>query len=90
MAVERMSSVPFSPVRPKRRTSDKLIFISCEGSVTEWEYFEKIINMVFVNISSKVKIINILEDTLKKTIKKEPLKKINWYQVQSRKTCLTK
>ena len=67
MAVVRMSSVPFSPVRQKRRTSDKLIFISCEGSVTEWEYFEKIINMVFVNINSKVKIINVLEDALKKT-----------------------
>lgn len=61
-----MSSIPFSPLRPKRRTSDKLIFISCEGSVTEWEYFEKIINMVFANIGSKVKVINILEDALKK------------------------
>ena len=66
MAVERMSSVPFSPVRPKRRTSDKLIFISCEGSVTEWEYFEKIINMVYNNISPKVKVINVLEEALKK------------------------
>lgn len=66
MAAERMSSLPFSPVRPKRRTSDKLIFISCEGSVTEWEYFEKIINMVFANIGSKVKIINVLEEALKK------------------------
>ncbi len=66
MAAERMYSLPFSPVRPKRRTSDKLIFISCEGSVTEWEYFEKIINMVFANISSKVKVINVLENALKK------------------------
>lgn len=69
MAAERMSSLPFSPVRPKRRTSDKLIFISCEGSVTEWEYFEKIINMVFANIGSKVKVINVLEDALKKSDK---------------------
>ena len=66
MATVRMSSLHFSPVRPKRRTSDKLIFISCEGSVTEWEYFEKIINMVFANIGSKVKVINVLEDALKK------------------------
>lgn len=73
MAVVRMSSVPFSPVRQKRRTSDKLIFISCEGSVTEWEYFEKIINMVFVNINSKVKIINVLEDALKKNTKKRTI-----------------
>lgn len=65
MSIPRMSSVPFSPTRPKRRTSDKLIFISCEGSVTEWEYFEKIVNMVFVDITSKVKIINVLEDTLR-------------------------
>jgi len=73
MAVERMSSAPFSPRRPKRRTSDKLIFISCEGSVTEWEYFEKIINMVFANIGSKVKIINVLEEALKKSDKKRTL-----------------
>lgn len=73
MAVVRMSSVPFSPVRPKRRTSDKLIFISCEGSVTEWEYFEKIINMVFVNVNSKVKIVNVLEDALKKHNKKRTI-----------------
>lgn len=69
MAAERISSLPLSPVRPKRRTSDKLIFISCEGSVTEWEYFEKIINMVFANIGSKVKVINVLEDALKKSDK---------------------
>ena len=66
MAVTRISDSSFSPVRPIKRTSDKIIFISCEGAVTEWEYFEKIINLVFVNISSKVKVINILEDSLKK------------------------
>lgn len=69
MAAERMSSVPFSPVRPKHRTSDKLIFISCEGSVTEWEYFKDIINIVFANIGSKVKVINIVEDALNKNAK---------------------
>ena len=66
MSVPRMSTSPFSPVRPKRRTSDKLIFISCEGSVTEWEYFEKIIKRVFANINSKVSVINVLEETLNK------------------------
>ena len=66
MAADRISSFTFSPVRPKRRTSDKLIFISCEGSVTEWEYFEKIVNLAFENVSSKVRVINILEDVLKK------------------------
>lgn len=66
MAVPRLSSLPFQTTRPQNRTSNKLIFISCEGSVTEWEYFEKIINLSFVNISSKVKVINVLEDVLKK------------------------
>ena len=69
MAADRISSFTFSPVRPKRRTSDKLIFISCEGSVTEWEYFEKIVNLAFENVSSKVRVINILEDVLKKKSK---------------------
>ncbi len=69
MAIERMSSIPFSAIRPKRPTSDKLIFISCEGSVTEWKYFEDIINKVYANISSKVRVINVLEVPLKKNPK---------------------
>lgn len=90
MATERMSSLPFSPVRSKRRTSDKLIFISCEGSVTEWEYFEKIINMVFANIGSKVKIINVIDEALKKEIKTEQVMRRNRCQVLNRRTYLIK
>lgn len=44
MTTSRMSAVPLSPYRPKRETSGKLIFISCEGAVTEWEYFGEIVN----------------------------------------------
>ncbi len=90
MAAERMSSLPFSPVRPKRRTSDKLIFISCEGSVTEWEYFEKIINMVFANIGSKVKVINVLEDALKKNDKNRTLEETRQVSSCSPKNLLDK
>lgn len=45
MAVQRMSEFKLSNKREKRRTSSKYIFISCEGSNTEWDYFEKIITL---------------------------------------------
>ena len=66
MAVEKMSSLPFTPSRIKQRTSDKIIFIVCEGAATEWDYFEKVVNNAFENVKSKIKIINILEDILRK------------------------
>ena len=69
MTTSRMSAVPLSPYRPKRETSGKLIFISCEGAVTEWEYFGKIVNSVFGNVRSKVRVINVLEDALNKKAK---------------------
>lgn len=69
MTTSRMSAVPLSPYRPKRETSGKLIFISCEGAVTEWEYFGEIVNSVFGNVRSKVRVINVLEDALNKKAK---------------------
>ena len=56
MTTSRMSAVPLSPYRPKRETSGKLIFISCEGAVTEWEYFGEIVNSVFGNVLSLIHI----------------------------------
>ncbi len=70
MAVEKMSSLPFTPSRIKQRTSDKIIFIVCEGSVTEWEYFENVVNSAFEKVKSKIKVINILEDALRKPAKR--------------------
>lgn len=73
MAIPKMSDFSFSSIRPQNRTSDKLIFISCEGSITEWEYFEKIIKSVFKNVSSKVSIINVIGDVLNKKDKDRTL-----------------
>ena len=70
MAVPKMSDSPMVPYRRKNRTSDKLIFISCEGFATEWDYFEKIINAVFVNVKTKVTVVNVLEDALSKRANK--------------------
>ncbi len=66
MAVQRMSDSPLIPKREQKRTSTKYIFISCEGSNTEWDYFNKVINFVYNNIKNKVQVYNVLEDILKK------------------------
>ena len=47
MAANRMSFSPLSPYREKRPTTNKIIFISCEGSVTEEEYFQ-IISQLYI------------------------------------------
>lgn len=70
MAVTRLISNPISPYRPKHRTSTKLIFISCEGSATEWEYFENVVNKVFDNVRTKIHVVNVIEDILRKSAKK--------------------
>lgn len=88
MTTSRMSAVPLSPYRPKRETSGKLIFISCEGAVTEWEYFGEIVNSVFGNVRSKVRVINVLEDALNKKQNPELQMNKGKYQVATRKVCL--
>lgn len=70
MTVTRLLSSPLSPYRPRHRTSSKLIFISCEGSVTEWEYFQNIVNKVFDNVKTKVHVVNVIEDILEKSAKR--------------------
>ncbi len=47
---------PFSLSRPKGEDSVKLIFISCEGAVTEEIYFGDIISQMLNNTRSKIKI----------------------------------
>ena len=52
-----------SLTKTKRPTSGKIIFISCEGQVTEEEYFEMISNL-FSGIKSKIQFISVMEDIL--------------------------
>ena len=49
--------------RPTRPTSGKIIFISCEGQVTEEEYF-KIVSNLFSNVKSKIQFVSVMEDIL--------------------------
>ena len=61
MPRRNFSTADFS--RTKKRTSDKLIFISCEGVETEEVYFD-ILASLFHNIRSKIKIVSVRGDYL--------------------------
>ncbi len=50
--------------RSKRPTSGKIIFISCEGQVTEEEYFEMISEM-FHGVKSKIRFVSVMEEAVK-------------------------
>lgn len=62
--------------RKKRPTTGKIIFISCEGQVTEEEYFHLASN-IFSGVKNKIRVISIMEDTVK-----IPPKERNGYQVR--------
>lgn len=53
-----------SLIKRTRPTSSKIIFISCEGQVTEEEYFEVISNL-FAGIKSKIQFISVMSDVIK-------------------------
>ena len=58
------SRIPFNfqnPYRPERPATSKIIFLSCEGSVTEEEYFAKISDL-FSEVRSKIQFISVAED----------------------------
>lgn len=60
------SRVPFTPERPYRTvrpTTSKIIFLSCEGSVTEEEYFAHI-SEVYSGLKSKIQFISVAEDAV--------------------------
>ena len=69
-------SKPFSienPYRSKRPTTSKIIFLSCEGSVTEEEYIE-ILSQIYDGVKGRVQLISVVEDevhTLPKNRTKE-------------------
>lgn len=66
MAVIITAGVPFTvsnPYRDKRPSSQKIIFLSCEGSVTEEEYFA-IVTKIFDSIKSRIRFISVVEDEI--------------------------
>lgn len=60
------SRVPFTPQNPYRKrrpATQKIIFLSLEGSVTEEEYFQHVSD-VFSEIKSRVQFISVAEDAV--------------------------
>lgn len=60
------SRVPFTPQNPYRTVrpkTSKIIFLSCEGSVTEEEYFG-LISDIYSGIKSKIQFISVAEDAV--------------------------
>ncbi len=53
------------PIREKRPRSSKIIFFSCEGPVTEEEYFQILSDKIFSDISSKICLVSARKDFLK-------------------------
>ena len=61
------SRVPFTsqnPYRKVRPKTSKIIFLSCEGSVTEEEYFG-MISEIYSEIKSKIRVVSVAEDTVR-------------------------
>ena len=68
--------------REKRPTTDKIIFLACEGQATEEEYFA-IVSVLFEGIKSKVQFISVMSEVLfypratVQTNRKESYAKVN-------------
>lgn len=57
-------SAPYTeqnPYRPIRPTTSKIIFLSCEGSVTEEEYIE-VLSRIYDGVKGRVQVISVAED----------------------------
>lgn len=66
MALIMTSRIPFSLENPYRNTrpeTSKIIFLSCEGSVTEEEYFSRV-SQLFDDIKTKVQFVSVEEDAV--------------------------
>ena len=53
------------PIREKKSRSSKIIFFSCEGLVTEEEYFKILSDKIFADISSQLCLVSARKDFLK-------------------------
>ena len=65
-------SKPFTiedPYRIKRPSTSKIIFLSCEGSVTEEEYIE-ILSQIYDGVKSRVQLISVAEDEVHTNVQK--------------------
>lgn len=58
-------AAPLTPYRTSRPASDKLIFLSCEGCVTEEQYF-RLLNELYGEVRTKIRFISVMEDVLRK------------------------
>lgn len=60
------SRTPFTPQNPYRKyrpATSKIIFLSCESSVTEEEYFNMIMTL-FAEVKTKIMFISVVEDAV--------------------------
>lgn len=63
MALVLKNRVAFVPFRKERPDTQKIIFLSLEGSATEEDYF-KIISELFSDVKSKIQFISVAEDAV--------------------------
>lgn len=66
MQLMHRRSEPYSlddPYRKKRPSTSKIIFLSCEGSVTEEEYIE-ILSQIYDGVKNRVQLISVAEDEI--------------------------
>lgn len=59
----RVSAGTFRPYRTSNRISSKIIFLSCEGCITEESYFKQV-SRLFCEIGSKIQLISVAEDAI--------------------------
>lgn len=69
-----------NPYRSVRPTTQKIIFLSCEGSVTEEEYF-RLISDIYSEIRTRIQFISVAEDAVRTLLK---------YRTQEQKKLLSK
>lgn len=66
MQLMHRRSTPYTnenPYRKKRPSTSKIIFLSCEGSVTEEEYIE-ILSQIYDGVKGRVQLISVAEDAV--------------------------
>ena len=63
LITSRIPFTPQNPYRPIRPASDKIIFLSFEGSVTEEEYFDRITEL-FDEVKTRIQFISVAEDAV--------------------------
>lgn len=64
LSVSNRNSKPLTPYRTSRPTTSKIIFLSCEGSVTEEQYFG-LFYKLYEEVRSKIQFISVAEDVVR-------------------------